>query len=117
MTPGMQAGDVRVLEGLKEDFFKRHRKDRKRAREAWAGLVARREALMRDVHMGEPVPKRLRSRAFRDVHTLFLVPELPHRFRALYEVSSASPLDPVVVTIVWMGDHGEYDRLFGYRTS
>ena len=112
-----RAHDVRVLEGLKNDFFKRHRKNRKQAQEAWKGLVARRSALLRDVQMGEPVPKHLRPRDFRNYHTLYLIPELPHRFRALYEVSSSSPLDPIIVTIVWIGDHAEYDRLFGYRTS
>lgn len=117
MTPWPAADEVRVLGGLKKDFFKRHKKGRKRAQEAWDGLVARRGMLMRDVQQGEPVPKRLQPREFEDFHTLYLIPELPHRFRALYEVSSASPLDPIVVTIVWIGDHGEYDGLFGYRTS
>jgi hypothetical protein len=117
MTRWPRASDVRVLDGLKKEFFKRHRKGRKRAQEAWDGLVARRETLLKDVQTGEPVPKRLRPKQFRDFHTLYLIPELPHRFRALYEVSSASPLDPIVVTIVWIGDHDEYDELFGYRAS
>jgi hypothetical protein len=117
MTPWPRAHDVRVIGGLKNDFLKRHRKDRKRALEAWDGLVARRQALMRDVQSGEPVPKRLRPKQFKTFHTLYLIPELPHRFRALYEVSSASPLAPIIVTIVWIGDHDEYDALFGYRTS
>lgn len=117
MTPWPQAGDVRVLEGLKSDFFKRHKKNRKHAQEAWDGLVARRDALSRDVQMGEPVPRKFRPKKFQGYNTLYLIPELPHRFRALYEVSSASPLEPIVVTIVWIGDHTEYDKLFGYRTS
>ena len=117
MTPWPHAHDIQVLNGLKASFFKRHAKNRKRAQDAWDGLVARRSALLRDVQLGEPVPKRLRPKEFRDFHTLYLIPELTHRFRALYEVSSASPLDPIVVTIVWIGDHDEYDDLFGYRTS
>ncbi len=112
-----KADDVRVLESLKQDFLKRHKKDRKRAQKAWDGLVARRDALMRDVQLGEPIPKRLRPKEFRDFHTLYLIPELPHRFRAVHEVSSASPLDPIMVTIVWIGDHDEYDALFGFQTS
>lgn len=72
---------------------------------------------MRDVQMGEPVPNKLRPKELREYNTLYLIPELPHRFRALYEVSSASPLDPIVITIVWIGDHSEYDQLFGYSTS
>ena len=72
---------------------------------------------MRDVQLGEPLPRRLRPKHLRDLHTLHLMPELPHRFRALCEVSSASPLEPIAVTIVWIGNHDEYDRLFGYRTS
>ncbi len=117
MTPWPRADDVRVLSGLKDEFFKRHKKDRVRAQEAWDGLVVRRELLLADVQFGEPVPKRLRPKAFKDFHTLYLIPELPHRFRALYEVSSASPLDPIVVTVIWIGDHDEYDTLFGYQTS
>lgn len=117
MTSWPKADDVRVVDDIKKDFFKRHKKNRKRAQEAWDGLVARRAALMRDVQLGEPVPKRLRPKEFDGFHTLYLIPELPHRFRALYEVSSASPLDPIIVTIIWIGDHDEYDALFGYRTS
>ncbi|MGB0652031.1 MAG: hypothetical protein ACPGQL_02425 [Thermoplasmatota archaeon] len=117
MSPWPQADEVRVLQGLKERFLKRHKKDRQRAEAAWEGLVARAGPLAADVQMGEPIPKRLRPAAFQDHHTLYLIPELPHRFRAIYEVSSASPLDPIVVTIVWIGDHHEYDALFGYRTS
>ena len=113
MTPWPRADDVRVLSGLKNTFLKRHRKDRKRAQEAWDGFVSRRQALMRDVQSGEPVPKRLRPKKFQVFHTLYLVPDLPHRFRALYEVSSESPLNPIIVTIVWIGDHDEYDALFG----
>lgn len=112
-----KAADVRVVAGLKQDFLKRHKKDRKRAKEAWDGLVARRGAIMRDVQLGEPIPRRLRPKGFKDYHTLYLIPELPHRFRAVYEVSSASPLDPILVTIVWLGDHDEYDSLFGFQTS
>lgn len=117
MTPWPRADDVRVIEGLKDDFFKRHKKDLKRAQEAWDGLVARRGALLRDVQLGEPIQKKRRPKNLRDYHTLFLVPELPHRFRAIYEVSSASPQKPIIVTVVWIGDHAEYDKLFGYRTS
>ncbi|MGQ0535673.1 MAG: hypothetical protein ACT4PT_06355 [Methanobacteriota archaeon] len=117
MTRWPRADDVRVAEGFREDFFKRHKKDQRRAKEAWGGLVARRDALLRDVQMGEPIPKNLRPRAFRAFNTLYLIPALPHRFRAVYEVSSASPQAPVILTIVWIGDHAEYDELFGCRTS
>lgn len=117
MTPRPRADDVRVIEGLKDDSFNRHKKDGKRAQEAWAGLVARRDALLRDVQLGEPIQTKRRPKQLRDYHTLYLVPELPHRFGAIYEVSSASPQDPIIVTVVWIGDHAEYDELFGYRTS
>ena len=112
-----RAEDVRVVEGLKQEFLKRHKKDKKRAQEAWDGLVARRRTLLQDVQFGEPVPQWLRPKQFKDFHTLYLIPELPHRLRAIYEVSSATPLDPIIVTIVWIGDHDEYDALFGFQTS
>lgn len=117
MTPWPRADDVRVIGGLKKEFFKRHKKNTKRAQEAWDGLVTRRPALLRDVQLGEPIPKRLRPKEFNAFHTLYLIPELPHRYRAIYEVSSASPLEPIIVTIVWIGSHDEYDALFGYSTS
>lgn len=117
MNPWPRADDVRVVEGLKHSLLKRHRKNRKQAEDAWVGLVSRRDALLADVQLGEPIPQRLRPKAFADFNTLYLIPELPHRFRAIYEVSSASPLDPMVVTIVWIGSHSEYDELFGYQTS
>lgn len=111
-----RADGVVTLEGLKEDFFKRHRKDGKRAREAWRGLVARRARLMEDTGTGEPIPRSRWPRPFRDLPNLYLVPELPHRFRVLYTVIR-HPREGVLVRIEWVGDHREYDELFGYRTS
>ena len=117
MSPWPRAAEVRVVAGLKESLFKRHRKNKKQAEDAWAGLVGRREKMLKDVQHGEPIPKHLRPKPLKEFNTLYLIPELPHRFRAIYEVSSASPFDPIIVTIIWIGDHSEYDVLFGYSTS
>lgn len=109
-----RADAVVVAEDLKEDFFKRHRKDRKRAEEAWAGLVARRSNLEADTTYGEPVSRRQWPRRFRGLPNLWLIPELPHRFRALYTVVR-HPERGVLLRVEWIGDHAEYDALFRYR--
>lgn len=116
MTPPRGADEVRVLEGLREEFFRRHRKDLGRARDAWEGLVGRRDFLMADAGWGEPVRRKRIPKAFRHLPNLYLIPELPHRFRALYSVLRR-PGTPIVAVVEWIGDHEEYDDLFGYRTS
>lgn len=116
MTPPQRADEVRAIEGLKEAFFHRHGKDQTRAREAWEGLLARKPFLLADPGWGEPVPRSRIPRVFRGLPNLYLIPELPHRFRALYSVLRR-PGTPIVVVIEWVGDHKEYDRLFGYHTS
>lgn len=42
--------------------------------------------------------------------------DLPHAFRALYSVLTR-PGGGFRVVVDWIGDHKEYDRLFGYKTS
>lgn len=111
-----KADAVLVSAELKADFFKRHRKDRKRADDAWAGLVARRGSLAADTTHGEPIRRHLWPRRFQALPNLHLIPELPHRFRALYTVVR-HPTQGVLVRIEWMGDHREYDALFGYKSS
>jgi hypothetical protein len=111
-----RADAVVTVEGLKENFFKRHGKDLKRAREAWDGLVTRRERLAQDTGTGEPIPRNRWPKTFRDLPNLYLIPELAHRFRARYTVIR-HPTDGVLVRIEWIGDHQEYDDLFGYKTS
>lgn len=49
---------------------------------------------------------------FARVRNLWRV-ELPGAWRALYTIASYPGRDMEVV-IVWIGDHTEYDRLFGY---
>ena len=116
MSSPQRADEVRVVAGLREAYFRRHSKDMARAKDAWAGLLARRDFLLADPGWGEPVPRSRIPRQFRELPNLYLVPELPHRFRALYSVLRR-PGTPVHVVIEWIGDHKEYDRLFGYRTS
>ncbi|MEK6976718.1 MAG: hypothetical protein AABY18_10315 [Candidatus Thermoplasmatota archaeon] len=54
--------------------------------------------------------------SLRHLHPLRVIKGLPHGFRAVYVVQH-DPQDGIVVSIEWVGDHGEYDRLFGYATS
>jgi hypothetical protein len=86
MTPRPGAADVRVLAGLKDRFLRKHRQS-KAAMNAWAGLVAKRQVLLDDAQWGEPIPKRLRPPELRNFGSLYLIPELPHRFRAIYELA------------------------------
>jgi hypothetical protein len=107
------ADDVRVVAGLREEFLRRHRKDIARAMSAWDALVARGRFLLEDSTWGQPVPRRRIPRRFRHLPNLYLIPELPHRFRALYSVLRR-PGTPVVCVVEWIGDDSEYDELFGY---
>lgn len=116
MTPPIPARRVRVTVQAKDAFFRRHRKDAVRAREAWASLVDKQDALLSDIDFG-PWFKPPKLPAFlRDVGALHVVKGLPHGFRAVYAVIK-DPKDGLVVQVEWLGDHKEYDALFGYATS
>lgn len=118
MTPPQRtpADLVAMQAGCKEDFFARHRKDSARAQEVWASLVRKAPHLKADTSFG-PVFQPPKIPAFlRHLHPLRVIKGLPHMFRAVYVVQY-DPEDGVVVSIEWVGDHGEYDRLFGYATS
>lgn len=105
-----------MQEGCKEGFLHRHRKDRDRAESVWASLVAKRPRLQADTAYG-PVFQPPKVPAFlRHLHPLRVIKGLPHGFRAVYVVQH-DPEDGVVVVIEWVGDHTEYDALFGYDTS
>lgn len=65
---------------------------------------------------GEPIPRNLVPRSMRDLSHLYVVPELPHRFRAVYSLVRR-PDHATIVIVEWIGDHDEYDALFGYQTS
>lgn len=65
------AASVEVLDGLKEQFFKRHQGGIARAREVWAALVRIGEVLERDPFSGTQVPKRLFPKPFRAYDNLW----------------------------------------------
>lgn len=48
----------------------------------------------------------------RDYDNLWKL-DLPHAFRAVYTVLTRGERG-VVIGVEWIGDHKEYDRLFGY---
>lgn len=106
---------ARVLEGAKDDFFKRHRKDRTRAETAWTALVAKGPSLEADTSLGDPVERTKWPKAWRDRPNLNRL-ELPNGFRAIYTVLFVQG-EGRIVRIDWIGDHKEYDRPFGYSTS
>lgn len=108
----MPADAVEVLAGLREDFAKRHRKDRARADAAWGALVKVAPKLRADPFLGTQVPKDRFPRAFREHANLWKL-DLPHAFRAVYTVLGR-PQGGIRVRVEWIGDHGEYERLFGY---
>lgn len=104
---------VEVVEGLKEAFLKRHRKDRHRANEVWASLADKGPALAADTTLGEAIPRDRWPRRFRDHANLNRL-ELAHAHRALYTVYYDPALDQHKVVVEWLGSHKEYDALFGY---
>ena len=103
---------VEVAVGLREDFLKRHRKDRARAEAAWDALVRSARTLRNDPFAGAQVPKDRFPRAFRAHDNLWKL-DLPGAFRAVYSVLGR-PSGGVRVAVEWIGDHREYERLFGY---
>lgn len=118
MTPPQRtpADLVAMQVGCKEDFFARHCKDLARAEEVWQSLVGKSRQLKADTSFG-PVFQPPKVPAFlRHLHPLRVVKGLPHMFRAVYVVQYDA-VDGIVVSVEWVGDHNEYDRLFGYATS
>jgi hypothetical protein len=117
MSPPVTPADrVLAQDGLREAFFRRHAKDKRRADDAWAALIGMVPWLLENPLGGEPVRAQQRPARFRGLPNLHLIPELPHRFRALYSFYE-HPEHGRLVSIEWVGDHKEYDELFGYRTS
>lgn len=106
---------ARVLDGAKDDFSKRHRKDQARARIAWDALVTKRESLEADTTLGDPIERSKWPKQFRERPNLNRL-ELPNGFRALYTVLFIQG-EGHIVRIDWIGDHKEYDKLFGYAAS
>lgn len=107
---------VETVEGLREAFPKRHRKNAPRAREVWASLVSKAPELARDTGLGDAIQRDRWPRAFRE-HTNLSRLELVHGHRALYSVYYDAAVDQHKVVIEWIGTHKEYDELFGYATS
>lgn len=109
------ANAVLVIEGLQAAFQKRHRRDKGRADKAWKALVAYGPRLAVDAFAGVHIRRRQFPGPFREHDNLWKI-DLPNGFRALYTVLGR-PGHGVVVSIEWLGDHKEYDELFGYSTS
>ncbi len=106
---------ARVLGGAKGEFFKRHRKDKPRAEAAWKDLVAAGPALEQDTTLGDPIKRDRWPKTCRDRPNLYRL-SLTGGFRAIYTVLFIHG-EGHVVRIDWVGDHKEYDRLFGSSTS
>jgi hypothetical protein len=116
MSPPVAADEVRISIAAEEDFLHRHRKDGTRARNAMASLEGKRDALLADTAFG-PVFQPPKVPSFlREFPVLRVIKGLPHGFRAVYSVIR-DPAVGLVVQIEWLGDHSEYDRLFGYKAS
>lgn len=108
----MEGADaVEVIQGLREDLLERHNKDRVRATQAWEALVERAPNLKRDPFFGTQIPKDRFPQRFEAYDNLWKL-DLPHAFRAVYTVLGR-PTGGIRVAIEWIGDHGEYERLFG----
>ncbi len=104
--------DVVAAVGLRDDFLKRHRKDRRRAQTAWDAFRLKVALLRSDPFLGTQIPKDRFPAAYARYDNLWKL-DLPHAFRAIYTVIGR-PGRHVVVAVDWIGDHDEYDALFGY---
>ena len=117
MSPPPQrtpASLVAVREGCKEDFYARHARDRTRADHVWKSLVAKGPSVQADVSFGPIFLPPKRPAFLRGLTPLRVLKGLPYAFRAVYVVVQ-DPVDGRVVRIEWVGDHAEYDRMFGYN--
>lgn len=116
MTPPVPATLVAVAAGVEADFRKRHRKDAARAGQVWESLVDKRAALLADSGFGPIFTPPKTPPFFRDIWPLRVLKVLPFAFRAVYTVFR-DPQEGLVVQIEWVGDHKEYEALFGYSSS
>lgn len=112
----MTSALVEALDGLKQEFLKRHRKHAHRAKDAWDSLARKAPALAVDTGLGDGIPRDRCPRRFREHPNLSRL-ELVHAHRALYTVDYDAALDQHKVVIEWIGTHKEYDVLFGDSTS
>ena len=72
-------------------------------------------ALLADPFWGDRLRKNLWPRQFKDLPNLFRF-ELPDAYRGVYSVLTY-PGQEREIRIVWIGNHKQCDRLFGYSTS
>lgn len=116
MPPPIPGDAVRVAADAKDDFFRRHRRDAARADDVWRALVERGPRLRADTSFGPVFQPPVRPAWLRHIAAPRVIKGLPHGFRAVYAVFNV-PSVGLVVQIEWIGDHKEYDALFGYATS
>ena len=109
--------EVTVVEGRKEDFWKRHKKDTGRRTEVWNAILVDRANLLRDGGYGEFFQPPKTPRFLKGIHPLYVLKGLPHMFRAVYTIVNDDAYGGPIVRLEWFGDHAEYDALFGYATS
>lgn len=70
-------------------------------------------ALLDDPFWGDKIRKELWPKQFRKLPNLFRF-ELPDAHRGVYSVLTF-PGRPREIRIVWLGNHQQYNRLFGYH--
>ena len=71
------------------------------------------ELIKKDIHYGAPLSKNDIPKQF-DVSNLFRV-ELPNYWRMLYTLTESDTKVEIIVFIIEIVDHKEYDKLFGYK--
>ena len=72
-------------------------------------------ALLADPFWGDKIRREIWPKRFRHLPNLFRF-ELPDAHRGVYSVLTY-PGQAREIRIVWLGNHKQYDRLFGYHTS
>lgn len=71
--------------------------------------------LLADPFWGDRIRRELWPKKFKDLPNLFRF-ELPEAHRGIYSILTY-PGQEREIRIVWLGNHKQYDRLFGYSTS
>jgi len=89
----------------------------KESRSISRAVYAKAERLKTDFHYGDPIAKKLIPREYATgygVTNLFRL-ELPCFWRMLYTITNGETSDEIVVFVLDILSHSDYDRKFGYR--
>jgi hypothetical protein len=91
--------------------------DSKKEKSIFDAFKQKVELIKKDTHYGQQIPKKLFPRQYKkqyEITNLWRV-ELPSFWRMLYTITSDDSKIEIVVLIIDILDHQQYDKIFGYK--